>query len=425
VRPRRLARLVSSNLRRDLRGLFASAAGVTAGIACLVFFLALGRGVQGVVHQVFPASTREVDVIVPQVALGSLFGEARLDDAALARLSALPGVEQAFPKMQLRIPAGVRYHGLFFGREIHMGLEIIAIGIPPEVAEGDARLPFADPGQGKPIPVLVNRRLLEIYNKVYAPQRGLPNLTEKMMVGFQIPIELGRSWVAGQTLPGTYEAALQLAGFSDRAVLAGVTMPLAAVRRINKQFDKDPEAYTSVLLRARSSAEIPRLVAAVKAMGLDVDDAERSRALQIGAAVQLVTAVLGLLSALITALAATNIAHALFASVRERTREIGVLRAVGATRSDVAALILAEAAVIGVCGGAAGVLLGRLAALLLDAVARESLPDFPFKPDTFFHFGPGLLALGVGVALAAALLGAFFPARAAAALDPAKALSSG
>ncbi len=425
MRPQKLVRLVRASLRRDLRGLAASTFGIAVGIACLVFFLALGRGVQGVVQQVFPSSTREIDVVVPQVALGSLLGEARLDDAALARLSALPGVERAFPKMQLRIPAGVRYHGMFFGREIHMGLELIGVGVPPELAEGDAKLPFVDGGLGKPLPVLVNKRLLEIYNKVYAPQRGLPQLTESMMVGFQLPIELGHSWVAGQTLPGTYEAALQLAGFSDRAVLAGVTMPLAAVRRINKHFDKDADSYTSVLLRARGSAQIPALVSAIKSMGLEVDDAERSRALQIGAAVQLVTAVLGLLSALITALAATNIAHALFASVRERTREIGVLRAVGATKGDIAALILAEAGTIGLLGGTLGVLAGRLVAGLADAAAHRSLPDFPFKPDSFFQFGAGLFLLGIGVALLAALLGAFFPARAAAALDPAKALSSG
>ena len=421
----KLAHLARANLARDLRGLVASTFGITVGIACLVFFLGLGRGVQAVVQQVFPSSTRELDVVFPSVALGSILGDARLDDAALARLRGLPGVEHAFPKMQLRIPAGVRYHGPFFGREIHMGLEIIGMGVPAEVAGGDSRLPFADPGPGKPLPVVVNRRLLEIYNKVYAPQRGLPRLTESMMVGFQIPIELGKSWVAGKTLPQTYEAALQLAGFSDRAILAGVTMPLEAVRRINRHFGMDAESYTSVLVRARSSADVPHLVTEVKSMGLEVDDAERSRALQIGAAVQLVTAVLGLLSALITALAAVNIAHALYASVRERTREIGVLRAVGATQGDVAALILAEAAVTGLGGGLAGVLLGRLAALGIDSAARTSLPDFPFKPDSFFHFGPALFALGVLVALLAALGGAFFPARAAARLDPAKALSVG
>ena len=51
------------------------------------------------------------------------------------------------------------------------------------------------------------------------------------------------------------------------------------------------------------------------------------------------------------------------------------------------------------------------------------LPDFPFKPQTFFHFEAQHIGIGIGVALLAALLGAFFPARAAARLEPAKALT--
>jgi ABC-type antimicrobial peptide transport system permease subunit len=139
--------------------------------------------------------------------------------------------------------------------------------------------------------------------------------------------------------------------------------------------------------------------------------------------VELVTLALSLLAALITGLAAVNTMQAFYASVRERTREIGVLRAVGATRGDVAAVVLLEAAATGLAGGLVGVVLARLAAALLDRLAARGLPDFPFKPTTFFAFHPWHVAVGVAVALLAALLGAFLPARAAARLDPARALT--
>jgi putative ABC transport system permease protein len=161
----------------------------------------------------------------------------------------------------------------------------------------------------------------------------------------------------------------------------------------------------------------------VKRMGLEIDESERNRALQIGAAVELVTLALSLLAALITALAAMNIAQAFHAEVRERTREIGVMRAVGATRGDVRSIILAEAAVTGIVGGAFGIALARVGGLLIDRIARKALPDFPFKPETFFDFRPTHVLLGIAIAVAASLAGAFFPARAAAALDPARALS--
>jgi ABC-type lipoprotein release transport system permease subunit len=423
MRPGRLWKLARANLSREAGALAVSTGGVALGIACLVFFLALGRGVQRVVRDVFPVSAREIEVVVPQVGIGSLFGEVRLDDATLQRLRQIPGVAGAFPRLALHVPAVTRYDGLFFGRPIRMGLEVVGTGISPDLIGGDARLPFRDGGDGNPIPVVVNRRLLEIYNKVFAPQRGLPTLTDSMLIGFQFPIELGRSYVASKTLPGSYETALRLAGFSDRAPLAGLSMPIDAVRRINAKFGQDSGGYSSVLLRANRSEQVGEIAGAIKRMGLEIDESERNRALQIGAAVELVTLALSLLAALITALAAVNIAQAFHAEVRERTREIGVMRAVGATRTDVATLILAEAAVTGVVGGAFGVALSRLGGFLLDRLARTALPDFPFKPQTFFDFRPTHVLLGIAIAVAASLAGAFLPARAAAALDPARALS--
>ena len=419
----KLIRLARGNLIRELGALAVSAGGVALGTGCLVFFLALGAGLQGVVNEVFPVSTREVEVVVPQLALGNLLGEQKIDDATVAKLRAVRGVAAAYPKMQLRIPAVSRYNGLFFGREVRMGLEVVATGLMPELVGPDARMPFEDHGEGQPVPVVANRRLLELYNKVFAPQRNLPRLTESMLIGFQIPLELGRSFVTARTLANPQETSMQLVGFSERATLAGVSMPLAAIQRINRKYGADADTYSSVLVRAQSADDVTDVAAAVRKLGLEIDDAEQRYAVQIGAAVELVTLALSLLAALITGLAAVNTMQAFYASVRERTREIGILRAVGATRSDVAAVVLAEAAATGLAGGVVGVVLARTVAALLDRLARTGLPDFPFKPPTFFSFQVEHVALGVGVALLAALLGALIPARAAARLDPAKALT--
>jgi len=419
----KLIRLARGNLIRELGALAVSAGGVALGTGCLVFFLALGAGLQGVVNEVFPVSTREVEVVVPQLALGNLLGEQKIDDATVAKLRAVRGVAAAYPKMQLRIPAVSRYNGLFFGREVRMGLEVVATGLMPELVGPDARMPFEDHGAGQPVPVVANRRLLELYNKVFAPQRNLPRLTESMLIGFQIPLELGRSFVTARTLANPQETSMQLVGFSERATLAGVSMPLAAIQRINRKYGADADTYSSVLVRAQSADDVTDVAAAVRKLGLEIDDAEQRYAVQIGAAVELVTLALSLLAALITGLAAVNTMQAFYASVRERTREIGILRAVGATRSDVAAVVLAEAAATGLAGGVVGVVLARTVAALLDRLARTGLPDFPFKPPTFFSFQAEHVALGVGVALLAALLGALIPARAAARLDPAKALT--
>ncbi|MBS2023859.1 MAG: ABC transporter permease, partial [Deltaproteobacteria bacterium] len=385
MKPAKLTRLVRGNLQRDLRSSIASALGVALGCGSLVFFLALGSGLSRAVAAVFPTTTRELEVTLPSSAISGLFdSEQKIDDAMVDKLAHLPGVEHAYPKMALRISAVTRYQGLFFGKELRMGLEVVGVGVPEDLPAGNAKLPFVNPPElTRPLPVIVNRRLLDLYNKGFAPQRGLPKLTESMLVGFTFPIELGRSWVAARTLPTTIETQLQLVGFSDRAMLAGVTLPLETVRAIHRKLGQDADTYTSVLLRARSSSEVTALAARVRELGLEIDEGERGLVLQVGAAVKLTALALASLSILITLLSAINVAQAFAARVRERRREIGILASVGATRSDVRALFLAEAASVGLAGSLLGVLGARLLALVLDHVAHTQLPDFTFMPEHF------------------------------------------
>jgi hypothetical protein len=424
VRPGALGKLVRLSIRRDRRGALSSVFGVAVGIASLVFFVSLGMGISRVVREkVFPVDTQLVEVVPPQVTLGGMLG-GKMDQAAVDRLAALSGVKHSFRKMNLRVPAVSRYNGDFFGARLNMGIEVLGVGVDPELVKADVQLgDFTDPAPGQPIPAIAATRLLEIYNKTFAPARGLPLLSPAMVVGFTFPVEVGRSFVT-QTTAGPLSAGqLQLVGVSDRGLLAGVTIPLATAVRLNKTAGLDFESYSAVTLQAADGAAVPGIVAAVKEMGFRVDDQERRMAENAGAAVTVTTSAMALLSALICLLAAINIAHALSASVRVRARELGVMRAVGASARDVRALVFAEAATLGLVGGAAGTALAILASLLIDAGAARLLPQFPFKPDTFFVL-PWFVAVG-GVALGvlSSLAGAWLPSRAAAAIDPARTLA--
>lgn len=99
------------------------------------------------------------------------------------------------------------------------------------------------------------------------------------------------------------------------------------------------------------------------------------------------------------------------------------MQAVGASRADIRAIVLAEAAVVGLAGGAAGTIAALLLALGVNRLAAGYLPNFPFKPDSFFSFPWPVVAGGVVLGLVAALVGAYFPSRRAAATDPARTLA--
>lgn len=420
-----LVRLVGLSLKRDKRGAVSSIFGVSIGIGALVFFVALGLGIGRVVREkVFPIDAQLVEVVPSQISLGSLMGGGKIDQATVDRLAALPGVKRAYRKMTVRVPAVSRYDGDFFGQRLHMGLEVLAVGVDTELVRADVKMgDFSDPGPDQPIPAVAATRLLDIYNNTFAPNRGLPKLTPQLIAGFQFPVEFNRSFVV-QTKPGPVTATtMQLVGVSDRGILAGLTIPLDTAIRLNKASQVDFESFSGVTLQADGPSRVPELVAKVKEMGLKVDEQERRWAENAGAAVLLTTSALALLSLLICLLAAVNIAHALSASVRARTRELGIMRAVGAAKGDVRALVFAEAATLGAIGGAVGSLLAIAAALVLDRVALDWLPQFPFKPETFFEV-PLLLPLGgVALGIVASLIGAWWPSRDAAAIDPARALA--
>lgn len=422
-----LSRLVRLSLARERRGAFFSAFGVAMGVGALVFFVGLGLGVGSVIRErIFPTDSRLVDVVPASVSLG-LLGGGKLDAAAVERLGALPGVETTYRKMNVRVPAVTRYDGAFFGSRLRMGMEVLAVGVDPGLVSKDVGLQeakdFKDPGEGKAIPALISTRLLELYNKTFAPARKLPQLSAQMLIGFGFPVEFNRSYVAATSGgPSTTQQA-QVVGASDRAMLAGITIPLDTAVRINRAAGADADSYSGVTLVAADPSRVPELVDAVKGMGFEIDDQERRMAENAGAAVALTTSALALLSILICVLAAVNIAHAMSSSVRARAREIGVMQAVGASRADVRAIVLAEASVVGVLGGGAGTAAALVLAFAVDRLAAGYLPNFPFKPDSFFSFPVGVVLGGVLLGLLAALAGAYFPSRRAAATDPARTLA--
>jgi len=126
-------------------------------------------------------------------------------------------------------------------------------------------------------------------------------------------------------------------------------------------------------------------------------------------AVALVTMTLSSVGLLVGGVGVMNI---MLVSVTERTREIGIRKALGATRSDIVWQFLIEAMALTVVGGVAGVLAG----VLISTGIRSAMPSLPaFVP-------PWAVVLGVSVAASVGLFFGIYPAVKAARLDPVDAL---
>ncbi len=452
--------LIRRDLGRTRGALVQSGFGIAAGTAALVFFLALGLGVRAVLlGEVFPID--QVELEPPKAEdpglLGALLGggqPAGIPEASIERLRAVPGVSFVYPKSRLAFPTSGRGGKELFGYDVGAG-ELVGDGIDPKLLEGDGGLQgFADPlehagpvcqddagcaasqycerpsgaAEGRcsdPVPVIVSRYLVEIFDKSIAPAHGLPAIGSTLVSraqGLTFNLRLGES-ILGRGKSGTPRTVkARLAGVSRRAVDLGVTLPLPVVRRWNREYAgaSAAELYSSAIVHVGSGDATSSAIAEGHRLGLEPKDT-RARDVSV-----LITGVMGLLSlvaGVILVVSASNIAYTFRVLVTERRAEIALYRAVGATAADMRAWMLGLAALVGVLGGAVGLLVARGLALATDAVAAGKLPDFPFKPATFFAFPPWLWGAGLAFAALFAALGAFGPARRAARVEPAAALS--
>jgi hypothetical protein len=446
-------RAVTADLIRHWRHFAAASVGIILGVAALTFFLALGLKVRELLLvQVFPEDSIEV---VPRSADIDLFalrldlGRDALDAAVLADLAAIEGVDAVYPKMRLTVPALASGGEAIFGAGLQT--EIVADGIDPELVADELRRSFREVdgertstpcsrdgqcgddsycdgslsfsgGICRPfIPVLVSPYVIELYNGAFRRSYGLPKINPDSLTGLTFEMDFGASTFRPSSRP-TIRERMRLAGVSNRAIPLGVTLPLGEVRRLNMALGAPAagERYHSAVIEVGSKASVPAVVDDIEALGLELRDQGARRA---AFATAVILAVLALVGGVLIAVAAAHIMHVFYLVVMVRRREIGLLRAVGARRGDIRLLLVAEAAVVGIVAGLTGLAAALAAGAAADSFAASRVPDFPFKPASFFAFSPWLLAAVLTLAAGACVIGALPPAYRAASGDPSEALA--
>lgn len=182
-------------------------------------------------------------------------------------------------------------------------------------------------------------------------------------------------------------------------------LPIAGAVVIAKQLSEVPAVRTDIAAIGYSSAAPVGLIVSV------------GRYLHV---VELVLSGIGVVA---LAIAALGIANALFAAVRERRREIGVLKAIGARDRDVLRVFLLEAGALGLIGGALGTILGVAMAGAIAANANAYLHSQGLAGVTL-AVGWILPVGGVAGSTVVALLAGAFPAVRAARLPARSAVDS-
>ena len=236
-----------------------------------------------------------------------------------------------------------------------------------------------------------------------------------------------RQWKVGDhvTLPGLADERGLVAGILEPTHGADDTFLYTRLADAQRWFQHAGE-LTHILVRLRDANLMDPTVNGLRGCGAGMDMnvvplAHLFRTIQaLVNSTRLLLACVALIGLLV---AATGVSNAVLMSVAERSREIGIMRAIGASRAHVFGLVWLETIQICLAGGVAGVLLAFVSSHGIEAWIRARLPFAP--SDALIRWEWWVAAACVGGAALLGSLAALLPAARAAELPPVEAMRQG
>ena len=181
------------------------------------------------------------------------------------------------------------------------------------------------------------------------------------------------------------------------------------------------QRYTNLTVKVDRPSEVPAVEEAVRQMGYSpfslLDLTRNLRRL-----FAILDLLLGIFGSLALAVASLGIINTLVMAILERRREIGVLKALGASDKDIRQLFFAEAGVMGLVGGAAGVALGWGIGRVIQFGTAYYLRQQQIPAENIWSVPVWLVVSAIAFSLIVSLLAGMYPASRAARLDPVEAL---
>jgi ABC-type antimicrobial peptide transport system permease subunit len=234
------------------------------------------------------------------------------------------------------------------------------------------------------------------------------------------------------------EAKLRIVGITDQEPdgmrgqgRARVFMPLLFTENLHVMLPSDVredstslakgQTYSTLSVRVKNINQIQSIQDAIKKMGFNtfsILDATRSLR-RFFAVLDVFLAIFGSLA---LAVASLGIVNTLVMAILERRREIGIMKAIGASDGDVKKLFFAEAGAMGLFGGGLGVLLGWLIGRAINFGTDVYLHSQDLPSENIWSVRWWLVVGAISFSIAVSMISGLYPAARAAKLDPVKAL---
>ena len=215
------------------------------------------------------------------------------------------------------------------------------------------------------------------------------------------------------------------------AQIGGVMLPLPQAREIDAHVvtgvqqllnpSSGPKSYASLTVRVTKPEHIKDVEDRIKALGysaISITDGLD----QIKRVFLLLDLLLSLIGSIALVVSSLGIVNTMVMSILERTREIGIMKAIGGSDGDIRRIFLVEASVIGLMGGAFGVLLGWIVGRAINFGANWYIESQGGPAGNLFSLPIWLIAGAIGFSWFVSLAAGLYPATRASRLDPIHAL---
>ena len=412
-----IIRQALSNLRRRPVRNVLTAGGVLIGIVTLVAMVSFGVGVQREVQRNFESIGLENLFVRPVYDEPDEFDpfaapspQTPITPELITRIEQLPDVVSVTPEL-----------GLPFGIDIALAYDDTSL--PIRIADTEERQ-FSFGGQTEP---LAGVELGGQGNDGVVLVRDLADslLTDGQtyddLVGQELSLIVQLPRGETETFPS------EIIGVRDSFGSRTIDLGLAEREAILAWWFNEPdilqtEGYDSLTVQTTDLGAITAVSTQIEELGLQTQSLEAilNVANQV---LGLMQALLGSVGGLALLVAALGVANTMMMAIYERTREIGVLKALGASAGEIRALFTVEAAMLGLLGGFFGLIFGTLLGRLVDWIGHRFLIAEGITGIGQLSVVPPWLALG-SLAFAAfiGIVAGLYPAARAAKLDPVAAL---
>ena len=443
--------LAVRNLRESIFSNSLTTVGISVGVASLVAMLSLGIGLQQLALSRLQKSGLFDTVVATSRRSLRNFGESRenapppaespeLDEPARLKIEQIPGVVEAYP--DIRFATEVRF-------EDKPHLTVVA-GLPFSAKDTD---PF-DGLQGSFFSsdaaseaILQKSFAEDLLGRKPNPGADNTNVAElaKPLVGKELVVRYAERTAmpsASGAADGqaysviSHQQTLKIVGVTDldpdsmRGPLrARVFLPLKLAENLHVMQASDMRdtsfsgtpAYTAVSVRVKKPSQVTSVEDAIKNMGFNAFsfvDATRN----LRQFFTVLDVFLGIFGSLALAVASIGIVNTLVMAILERRREIGIMKALGASDTDVRGLFFAEAGAMGLAGGAFGVAIGWTIGRLINFGTNIYLARHQIAPAQIWSMPLWLALAAIAFSIAVSLLSGLYPASRAARLDPVQTL---